>query len=105
VAAFATSAVGHSAAMNQHILIGGPEPLSWCDVIVTFERLMGQEIPVRFISPGEPVPGTPEIVTTMLPALETFDSPLPMTETARTFGVELTPLETYVRRTLELPAS
>jgi uncharacterized protein YbjT (DUF2867 family) len=104
VAAFAAAAVGHPAAMNQYIPIGGPEPLSWCDVVVTFERLMGQEIPMRFISPGEPVPGAPEIVNTILPALETFDSPVPMTETARTFGVELTPLESYVRRTLAASA-
>jgi NADH dehydrogenase len=105
VAAFAAAAVGHPAAMNQHIVVGGPEPLSWCDVIVTFERLLGQEIPVRFIAPGEPVPGAPEIVTTMLPALETFDSAVPMTDTARTFGVELTPLEAYARRTLAAAAS
>jgi NADH dehydrogenase len=105
VAAFATAAVGHPAAMNQHIVIGGPEPLSWCDVVVTFERVLGQEIPVRFVSPGEPVPGAPEIVTTMLPALETFDSVVPMTETASAFGVELTPLETYARRTLAVSAS
>jgi uncharacterized protein YbjT (DUF2867 family) len=105
VAAFATAAVGHPAAMNQHIVIGGPEPLSWCDVIVTFERVMGQEIPVRFIAPGEPAPGAPEIVTTMLPALETFDSAVPMTEAARTFGVELTPLEAYARGTLAAPPS
>jgi NADH dehydrogenase len=104
VAAFAAAAVGHPAAMNGYIAIGGPEPLSWCDVVVTFERVMGQEIPVRFISPGAPVPGAPEIVTTMLPALETFESPVPMTETARTLGVELTPLETYARRTLAASA-
>jgi len=101
---FATAAVGHPAAMNQHIVIGGPEPLSWCDVVVTFERLMGHEIPVRFIAPGESVPDAPEIVTSMLPALETFDSPVPMTETARAFGVELTPLEAYARGAPASPA-
>ena len=45
------------------------------------------------------------IVTTMLPALETFDSAVPSTETAHTFGVELTPLEAYARRTLAIPVS
>jgi uncharacterized protein YbjT (DUF2867 family) len=98
VAAFATAAVGHPATVNQHLAIGGPEALSWCDVVDTFERVMGREVPLRFISPGEPVPGAPEIVTHMLPALETFDSPIPMTETARTFGVRQTTLEEFVHR-------
>ena len=97
VVAFAVAAIGHPAAMSQRLVIGGPEPLSWRDVVATFERVLGYEIPVQFISPGEPVPGVPEFVAQMLPALETFDSSVPMRETARTFGVELTPLETFAR--------
>jgi len=100
VVAFATAAIGHPAAMNQHLIVGGPEALSWRDVIATFERVMGRKIQVRFVSPGEPVPGLPESAAQMLYALETFDSPVPMTETARTFGIELTTLETFVRRML-----
>lgn len=97
VVAFATAAVGHPAAMNQYLAIGGPEALSWRDVVRTFERVMGHEIPVQFVSPGEPVPGLPEAMAQMLPGLETYDSPLDMVETARTFGVELTTLETFVQ--------
>jgi hypothetical protein len=34
----------------------------------------------------------------MTAALEMFDAPVDMTETARTFGVELTPLEEFVQQ-------
>jgi uncharacterized protein YbjT (DUF2867 family) len=97
VAAFATAAVAHPAAMNGYLVIGGPEALSWCDILATFERVAGREIPVRFVSPGEPVPGLPEMVTQMLTGMESFDSLVEMGETSRTFGVELTPLETIAR--------
>jgi NADH dehydrogenase len=100
VAAFATAAIGHPAAMNQRLYIGGPEPVSLRDVLRTFEAMTGQEIPVRFVSPEEPLPGLPEFVAQMLPTLETFDSPIPMTETSRTFGVELTTVETFAQRML-----
>ena len=38
VAAFATASIGHPAAMNRHLPLGGPEAVSWRDVIVAFER-------------------------------------------------------------------
>ncbi len=104
VAAFAVAAIGHQAAMNQYLVIGGPEPLSWRDAVATFERVLGREIPVRSIAPGElipnlpPVPGLAEFVSGMMAATDTYDSPIDMAETARTFGVRQTTLEEYARR-------
>jgi NADH dehydrogenase len=98
VANFAVAAVGHAAAMNQTLAIGGPEPVSWRDVVAAFARVLGREIPVRSVAPGEPVPGVPESALPLMAALETFDSPMDMAETARTFGVRLTTLEEVVRR-------
>jgi uncharacterized protein YbjT (DUF2867 family) len=104
VAAFAVAAVGHPAARNQRVIIGGPDAVSWRDVIATYERVLGRSLPVQTIAPGEllpnlpPVPGLAELVSGILAALETFDSPIDMVETARTFGVRLTPLEEVVRR-------
>jgi uncharacterized protein YbjT (DUF2867 family) len=97
VAAFALAAVDNAAARDQRIAIGGPEPVSWRDVIATFERVLGQEIVVRSVSPGEPVPGVPEAMQPLMVAFEMYDSPVDMTETARRYGVELTSLEQYVR--------
>jgi NADH dehydrogenase len=102
VAAFAVAAIGHPAAMNQRLLIGGPEAISWRDVVATYERVLGHPIAVRTIAPGEllpslpPVPGLADALSGVMAFLETFDSPIEMVETARTFGVRLTPLEEFV---------
>jgi NADH dehydrogenase len=97
VVAFATAAVGNPAAANHTIPIGGPEPVSWRDVVATFERVLGRTIPIQFVAPGEPVPGAPPAVLPLLIGLDMYDSPVEMEETARTFGVTLTPLEQFVR--------
>jgi uncharacterized protein YbjT (DUF2867 family) len=46
VAAFAVEAVGNPAARNRHLTIGGPEALSWREVVATYERVLGRPIPV-----------------------------------------------------------
>jgi uncharacterized protein YbjT (DUF2867 family) len=103
IAAFAVAAIGHPAALNQRIVLGGPEALCWWDVVATYERLLGRPIPVELIAPGEllpnlpPVPGLTEFVSGLLAALETYDSPIDMTAIAHTFMVQLTPLEDVVR--------
>jgi uncharacterized protein YbjT (DUF2867 family) len=105
VAAFACAVVGHPAAINQQIALGGPEPVSWRGIVETFGQVLGQDLPVQFVAPGEPVPLIPEIVPPVLAGMETYDSPLPMDGLARTFGVEQTSLGAYARRMLASPAS
>lgn len=100
VAAFAVSTIDHPAAINQRIPLGGPEPLSWCSIVDSFSHALGQELPVRFAAPGEPIPGLPEIVPPTLAGMETYDSPIPMLETARIFGVQQTTLAAFVNYTL-----
>jgi NADH dehydrogenase len=99
VAAFATAAVGHPAAIHQYLPLGGPQALSFREAVAVFERVLGRSIPVESVAPGEPVPGLPEAVQPLYWYMETYDSPLEMEETARTFGVHQTTLEEYVRRT------
>jgi uncharacterized protein YbjT (DUF2867 family) len=98
VAAFATAAVGHSAAMNQHLLLGGPEAFSFRDAVAVFERVFGRSLSVQSVAPGEAVPGLPEAIQPLAWLLDSYDSPLDMTETARTFGVRQRTLEEYVRQ-------
>ena len=105
VAAFATAVVGHPAAINQRLVLGGPEPLSWRGIVVAFGQILGQELPVKFVAPGEPIPGLPEIAPAVLAAMETYASPIPMSATAHTFGVELTPLTAVVHRMLNIPST
>lgn len=105
VAAFAAAAVGHPAASNTRVMIGGPEPHSWRGIVDSFGKVMGRELPVKFAAPGVPIPGLPDIVAPMLAGMEMADSPIPMSETARAFGVELTPLNTFIQHMLGIPAS
>jgi NADH dehydrogenase len=97
VAAFAVNAVDHPAALNRHLAIGGPEALTWREVVATYERVLERSIPVEFVAIGEPVPGLPDPMPEMLAGMETYDSVVKMEETSRTFGVPLTMLETFVR--------
>ena len=99
VAAFATAAIDHPSALNCRIEIGGPEALSWRDVVAAYERTLGRPIPVQWIPPGEllpdlpPTPGLTQLVSGLMAALETFDTPLDMTEVSRTFGVTPTTID------------
>lgn len=97
VAAFASAMVGHQAAMNQRFELGGPEALSLRDAAEVFGQVLGRQIDVQTVPIGEPVPGLPPFMSEALPAFEFFDSPIPMEETARTFGVTMTPVEAFVR--------
>lgn len=100
VAAFAAAVVGHPAAIDRRLALGGPEPVTWMGIVDAFGRAVGQTLPVRFVAPGEPIPGLPDMVPGVLAAMETYDSPIPMAETARTFGVALTSLPTVAARML-----
>jgi uncharacterized protein YbjT (DUF2867 family) len=99
VAAFATAAIDHPSALNRRIEIGGPDALSWRDVVAAYERTLGRAIPVQWIATGEllpdlpPVPGLTQLVSGLMAALETFDTPLDMTEVSRTFGVTPTAID------------
>ena len=52
---------------------------------------------MRTVPVGQPVPGMPDLLSGFLTALETYDSPLDMTEPSRTFGVPPSTLGDFVR--------
>jgi uncharacterized protein YbjT (DUF2867 family) len=105
VAAFMLAAIGNPAAINQKLLLGGPQPLSFRDAVAIYERVLGHQIQVRSVAAGSPVPGFPQMVAQLLAGLDTYDSPIDMTETARTFGIQLTSLEEVARRAVTSAAS
>jgi len=100
VAGFAVAAVHSEDARNRDLLIGGPEALSWRDVISAFERVHGVTLDVESIDPGQPMPGFPEAVAGLMAGLETYDSaePISAPEAEARFGVRLTTLEDFLRR-------
>jgi NADH dehydrogenase len=97
VASFAVAAIGHPAALGQTIPVGGPEAVSWRDIVEAVSRALGRPVPVRSVDPGAPVPGLPDFVASLMAFLESFDSAADTAPLARTFGVRQTPLEEVVR--------
>lgn len=93
VAAFAVASVSNPAAVKRTIPLGGPEPVSWRDIVAACERALGHPLEVRWVAPGEPIPGRPEMIGQLAATLETYDSPLDMAGTAAAFRVRLTSLE------------
>jgi NADH dehydrogenase len=100
VAAYTVAAIGHPAAMDQRLALGGPEPLTWAGIAAAFEEVLGAPLPLQFITPGDPIPMLPEMVPPVLAAMETYDSVIPMEGMARTFGVIGTPLTSFIYKML-----
>lgn len=96
VVAYAVAALGRDEAINQRLLIGGPDAISWRDAVAAFEQELGREVPVRTVAPGNPVPGMPDQVNGLFQMLETYDSPLDMSAMAATYGVTWTTLKDFV---------
>ena len=97
VAAFAVAAIDHPAARNATIAIGGPDALTLRDAVRAYEDAGAPERPIRSVPPGDPIPGLPEPIWGLAAGLESFDSPVPMEETARTYGVTLTTVAAFAR--------
>lgn len=95
VVGYAVAAVEQKEAANRVLAIGG-EPVTWRDVVDTFSQVLGREISVQTVPPGEPVPGLPDFVAELLASLELYESPLDMSELSRTFGVKTTSLHDFV---------
>ncbi|MCJ7767407.1 hypothetical protein MUP79_03330 [Candidatus Bathyarchaeota archaeon] len=100
VAMLATETVSNPRAMNQRLLLAGPNPLCWRDVITIFESALGRRIPVQYVPIDSPVPGLPDTMVRLLTAMEMFDSVLDTSETAHTFGLKLTTMEEFVNKNL-----
>jgi uncharacterized protein YbjT (DUF2867 family) len=96
VASFAIASIHRPEARNRTIPLGGPEALSWRDVVARFEKVTGRKIEIRTVPVGSPLPGLPDVVSELATAFATFESPIPMEETARSLGVTLTPIEAVI---------
>ena len=84
-------------AKGETLVIGGPEPVSWWDVLAVFNQELGRDLPVRSVPPGEPVPGLPDVVVQLLAGMETYDSPIDSSELACTYDVTPTSPAEFIR--------
>lgn len=104
VANYAVAAVDHPAAVNQFLAIGGPQALSYRDVVGVYEKALGRSLPVSFVAPGEAVPGLPPSMSAILAGTD-FDIIVDSSEAARTFGIQQATLEEVVRGMLAMRAA
>jgi uncharacterized protein YbjT (DUF2867 family) len=96
VAEYALATLDHEA-NGQTLPIGGPEPVSWWEVIAAFNQELGHEISVRTVQPGEPVPGLPDVMAQLLAAMETYDTAIDSSGLASTYGITPTSAAEFVR--------
>ncbi len=97
VASFILASIDNPKALNQRLIIGGPEALSIIDTVKVFERAVGHKIPVQSVEPGQPVPGFPDAMVQLLGGLDMYDSVIDMNELSKTFGVKLTSMEEFAK--------
>ena len=97
VAAYAVGVLDHEESVGSTLVLGGPRPLSWSDIIATFESELARPLPVRVLSKEQASPTMPAFVIELLTALDTYDSPLDITGTAAMYAVAPTALSDYVR--------
>jgi uncharacterized protein YbjT (DUF2867 family) len=97
VAAVAVAVVGHAAAHNKEIAIGGSPAVSWTQIAEIAGRTTGNPLSVRYVRLGEPVPLLPDAMTQLLYSTETYETDIDMAEVTRTYGVKPTPLEESIR--------
>jgi uncharacterized protein YbjT (DUF2867 family) len=97
VAEFATAVVNNHLAANRRLAIGGPEALTWRDVVATYERVLGRPLEIRFEPPGQTVGTLPVAVQPLLAAMDRFETDFDTRTIASEFGVSLSPFEPWVR--------
>jgi NADH dehydrogenase len=97
VAAFAVAALDNDDARDRTLVIGGPQAITWHDVVAAFEHELGTPVHVERVPLGQPVPGLPAFISEMLAGLETYDSPIDSSALAAAFGITPTPLADVVR--------
>lgn len=100
VAAFVVAAVNNPATENRRLVIGGPQALSWRDVIATYEKALGRPIEAQFVAPGQVVGKLAMAVQPLLAAMDTFESDFDTSTLAKELGVQQTPLEAWVRASI-----
>lgn len=99
VAAFALAAMDNPRAANQRISVGGPASYTWTEVVNAVGQATGRQLPVQYLPLGSEVPLLPPSVTELLNGMETYETFVDMHKTAPAYGVKLTTLDEFIRRT------
>lgn len=103
VAAFATAAI-RGGVEGETIPVGGPQAISWRDIVRAAEDVLGRSIATKTAEAGVPLPGLPPFATGLLAMLEMFDSSVDANAAARALQVDLTPIGQWMEGFLSVRA-
>lgn len=96
VAELAANVLGRREAYGERLRFGGPEAVTWREIVQRAEEALGLDVDMEFVEPGEPVPGLSDFEAGLLAGSEEFDSDVDTSEVAETFGVDRTDLGTFL---------
>lgn len=98
VAMFTVASVNNPAALNRRLVIGGPDALSFREAAAAFGRVLGREVAVQSVAPGQPIAGFPQVVADIMAGLDMQDSVIDMAALSREFGITLTSVDDFARQ-------
>ena len=98
VAAFTVAMVGNPAAYDRYVALGGPEPVSWRDIVARYNRARGTSLELHSMTPAEAMGAMPPAIAGLLAGMDTYDSPVPMDALYAEFGVRPTTIDDWAAR-------
>ena len=98
VAQFVVAAVGNPKAANRKLVLGGPNALSFRDAATIYGQVLGRDVTVQGVAPGQPIEGFPQVMLDLMAGLDVGESIIDMTALADEFGVTLTTVEDFARQ-------
>lgn len=98
VADLAVNVLGRPEAYGRRLRFGGPEAVTWRDIVDVAREVLDREIELRFVEPGQPIEGLSEFEVGVLAGTEEFDSPEDTRAVAETFDVPRTTVRRFAER-------
>jgi uncharacterized protein YbjT (DUF2867 family) len=95
VANFIVASIDNPKAVNQKLILGGPQALSFIDAAQVFEKAVGHKVPVQSFALGQPIPGFPDAMVQLITGFDMYDSVVDMKELSKTFRIKLTSMEEF----------
>ncbi len=90
--------VGNQKAVNRKLVLGGPVALSFRDAASIYAQVLGRDVTVQSVAPGQVVDGFPQVVLDLMAGLDMSESIVEMAALANEFGITLTTVEDFARQ-------
>lgn len=97
VADLGARVLGAREACGQRLRLGGPEAVTWREIVDVAREVLDVEVDLTFVEPGEPVPGLTGFEAGLLAGTEEFDSPDTTDEVAEAFDLDRSRVGDVVR--------